>query len=427
MSPFTQFAFRASAAHDPTFPMNSPCSCLFLALLVTFIGGETAAAAAGPVAFQRQQLSDQFFCEGSTFADLNKDGQLDAIAGPYWYDGPDFKSRHEIYSPGPFDPLGYSDNFFSFAHDFNSDGWPDVLVLGFPGVDASWYENPGKADRPWRRHVVFLPVDNESPTFGDLLANGEPVLACTSGGRIGYATPNPKDPNRPWTFHAISPSGPWQRFSHGLGFGDVNGDGRADMLVKDGWWEQPASLIDDPVWKFHPVTFCGPQGGAQLLVSDLNGDGLADVVTSYAAHGYGLFWFEQKRDAQGGIGFVEHAILSKDAEQKLNGIQFSQLHALVLADVDGDGLADIVTGKRWWAHGPHGDVDPNGTPVIYAFLARRSSDRSVTFEPKLIDDASGIGVQLVAADINGDGRPDFISANKRGTFVFRSQLPTPTR
>jgi hypothetical protein len=105
-------------------------------------------------------------------------------------------------------------------------------------------------------------------------------------------------------------------------------------------------------------------------------------------------------------------------------VQFSQVHAVTLADVDGDSLQDIVAGKRWWAHGPKGDPEPNADPVLYAFLLRRGAGGAVSFEPKLIDDASGVGVQLVAADVNGDRRPDFIVGNKRGTFVFLS-VPRP--
>jgi hypothetical protein len=383
----------------------------------------TDARASSSSVYRKLQLSDQFFCEGATFGDLNRDGHADAIAGPYWYEGPDFAKRHELYPPGPFDPRRYSDNFLAFTHDFNGDGWLDVLVLGFPGVDASWYENPGKSSLPWRRHVVYLPVDNESPTFGDLLGNGQPVLMCTSGGRLGYATWNPKDPARPWTFHAVSPPGKWERYTHGLGYGDVNGDGRADLLEKDGWWEQPASLDGDPLWRRHPVKFTGPDGGAQILVYDVNGDGLNDVISSREAHSYGLSWFEQIRRDAGEISFREHVILSAQPDEKLQGVQFSQVHAVTLADFDGDGALDILAGKRWWAHGPKGDPEPNAAPVIYAFLLRRAADRAVRFEPRLIDDASGAGVQLVATDVNGDARPDIISANKRGTFVFLSEQP----
>lgn len=379
-----------------------------------------AALAATDPAYRRIELSTEFFSEGANFADINKDGHVDAISGPYWYAGPDFKTRHEIYPAKPFDPLVYSDNFFCFTGDFNGDTWPDVLVLGFPGVDASWFENPGKDGGVWRRHVVFLPVDNESPTFGPLLASGPSVLICMANGRLGYATPNPKDPNRPWVFHAASAANPkWQRFTHGIGYGDINGDGRNDLLTSEGWWEQPASLTGDPEWTFHPFVF-STKGGAHMLVLDVNGDGLADVINAKHAHGYGLSWFEQARATDGAISFKEHVILSEKAEEKIAGIQFAQLHAVALADVDGDGLQDIVTGKRWWAHGPKGDVDPLGTPVLYAFLTRRAADKSVTFEPRLLDDATGIGTQVVVTDINADSKPDIVVGNKRGTAVILS-------
>jgi hypothetical protein len=383
----------------------------------------TLAAADGtPATYHKQQLSDQFFSEGACFGDFNHDGKMDVASGPYWYAGPDFKQRHEFYPASSYDPLKYSDNFFAFAHDFNGDGWSDILVLGFPGVDASWFENPGEKGGTWRRHVVFLPVDNESPTFGDVLKNGQPVLLCMSAGRLGYASFDAKDAGRPWTWHAISPVVPgWQRFTHGLGFGDLNGDGRNDILEKDGWWEQPASLAGDPVWKKHPFTFASGHGSSQMYVYDVNGDGKADVITCRDPHGYGLTWYEQTRGADGAIGFKEHAILSTKPDEKMNGVQFSQLHAVALADMDGDGLLDIVTGKRWWAHGPKGDPDPMGTPVLYAFLLRRGAGGEVRYEAKPIDDASGIGTQLVVEDVNRDGRPDIVVGNKRGTFVFISK------
>src|SRR5690606_1071097 len=105
----------------------------------------------------------------------------------------------------------------------------------------------------------------------------------------------------------------------------------------------------------------------------------------------------------------------------IRGVQFSQAHALTQADIDGDGLPDFVTGKRWWAHPPSRDPDTFGDPVVYAFLLRRANDGTAYFEPYLIDDTSGVGTQVFAADITADGYPDLISANKRGTFVFLSR------
>jgi hypothetical protein len=252
-----------------------------------------------------------------------------------------------------------------------------------------------------------------------------PVLLCTSRGQIGYATWDPKDPARPWVFHPISPPGAWQRYTHGLGFGDVNGDGRHDILEKDGWWEQPASLAGDPMWKQHKFPFSGvgpaARGGAQMYVYDVNGDKLGDVITSIHAHGFGLSWYEQTRRADGAISFKEHPITSRQEAEKIADVQFSQLHALDLVDLDGDGLLDILTGKRWWAHGPKGDPQPTATPVMYAFLLRRGKDGSATYVPHLIDDTTGVGTQIVAADANGDGKPDIIVGNKRGTAVLLSE------
>ena len=185
----------------------------------------------------------------------------------------------------------YSDNFFVFPYDFNKDGWNDILIVGFPGKETSWYENPKGGEAHWRRHIVFEQTDNESPTFADLTGDGKPELVCITKGRYGYAEPDWADPSKPWTFHAITPDNKYGNFTHGMGIGDVNGDGRLDLLEKNGWWEQPASLAGDPVWRFHAQPM--GEGGAQMHAYDVNGDGLNDIITGLAAHGFGLAWFEQ--------------------------------------------------------------------------------------------------------------------------------------
>lgn len=186
-----------------------------------------------------------------------------------------------------------------------------------------------------------------------------------------------------------------------------------DILEPNGWWEQPASLAGDPVWTFHQVSF-GP--GAQLYAVDLDGDGLNDVVAS-VAHFYGLAWFQQVRQ-NGQISFCKHVIMGDPTAPNRYGVSFSELHAVAIADVDGDGVPDIITGKRHWAHGPNGDVDPNGPSVLYWFRTVRT-DQGVDFIPYLIDGNSGVGTQIFVGDVDGDGRPDVVTSNKLGTFFMR--------
>jgi hypothetical protein len=403
--------------------------------------------------FKKIQLNDHFWGEGANFGDFNHDGQGDIVSGPYWWEGPDVKARHEFYqtksrkSSGGVAPFkkklpdgteqmiegfegalgsnnAYSDNFFAFSYDFNKDGWDDILVYGFPGQDATWYENPkGKKNddgtEHWAPHKVFDVVDNESPHWADLTGDGKPEIICNSGGYFGYVTPDWSDATKPWKFHPISPKGNWQRFTHGLGLGDVNGDGRMDVLEAGGWWEQPASLEGDPAWTKHAFSF--NKGGSQMYVYDVNGDGRNDVITSIEAHGYGLAWYEQTKGAEG-ITFKQHLIMGNKPELNRYGVLFSQLHAVDLIDVDGDGLKDIVTGKRFWAHGAHGDADPSAPAVLYWFKLVRGADKSVDFVPYLIDDNSGVGTQVVAGDVNGDKRPDIVVGNKKGTFVFLQEV-----
>lgn len=396
--------------------------------------------------FKKVQLSDQFWSEGANFGDFNKDGLMDVVSGPYWWEGPDFKKRHEYYPasktfdlklgpmttvkvPGFHGTLGkenaYSDNFFAYTHDFNGDGWTDILIYGFPGLDASWYENPKGKEGNWKRHIAFDVVDNESPQWLDITGDGKPEIICNSGGYFGYITPDWNEPTKPWTLHKISPKGGWQRFTHGIGVGDVNGDGKPDLLEANGWWEQPASVAGDPEWKQQKVPFAPGQGSAHMYAYDVNGDGLNDVITSLAAHGYGLAWFEQlkERNEKGEVRFTQHNIMNPQINPKVPpaaneyGVRFSQLHAIDLVDMDGDGLKDIVTGKRIWAHGPGGDAEPNAPAVLYWFKLNRGADKSVQWLPYQIDGDSGIGTQVVAGDINGDKLPDVVVGNKKGTFV----------
>ena len=384
------------------------------------VGLGTFAYAEGPT-WKTLPLTKDFYCEGATFGDFNKDGKMDAASGPYWYEGPDFQKKHEIYPAEKFDPLKYSENFLSYSYDFNNDGWTDYLVLGFPGKESWWFENPKGKEGNWTKHTIIDVTDNESPTFGDLTGDGKPELICMSKGLFGYAEPDWQHPDQLWKWHPISGKADKRffRFTHGMGYGDVNGDGKTDLLESKGWWEQPAAGPASGDWRFHEYQFGGPKHGpSQMYVYDVNGDGLNDVVCALEAHGYGLAWFEQVKKGDQ-ITFEKHLIMGDKPEQNKQGVVFSQLHSVDFVDVDGDGLKDIVTGKRWWAHGPKGDVEPNAPAVLYWFKLVRNG-KNVDWVAHKIDDDSGVGTQVMAQDINGDKVADIVVGNKKGTFVFVS-------
>jgi hypothetical protein len=370
--------------------------------------------------FKKLQLTDKFYSEGAYYADFNKDGHLDVVAGPFWYEGPDFQKKHEIYPPKAFDPKAYSDVFITFTGDFNGDGWPDVFCLPFPGGEAYWYENPAGKDQPWKKHLALKDVGNESPMWADVNADGRPELIYNETGRLGFATYNPAKPDLPWVFHPITPHRDYyQRFTHGIGYGDINGDGRIDILEKEGWWEQPAKAKPGEPWIWHPFKFA--EEAAQMLVYDVDGDGLNDVITAWHCHGYGLLWYKQIRNDKGQIDWQRHVILPPEPDLHSDALRISQLHALDLADINGDGLKDLVTGKRFWAHGPEGDPEPNAPAVVYWFELRRDKNSGVQFIPHKIDDDSGVGTQVIAVDLNGDGLADVIVGNKKGTFIHLTE------
>ncbi len=382
------------------------------------------------IGWGHQQSLDRFFSEGIATGDINGDGKKDLVAGPFWFAGPDFVDRHRVEGGEPVDPHGYAPHFFSFTDDFNGDGHTDILQVGFPGQAGYWLENPGvsgnaesnsaNSNENWTRHEIIDRVDNESPTYRDIDGDGHRELICSRNGSFGYAKPNANDVEVPWLFHAISPAdAAGGQFTHGLGVGDVDGDGRLDLLEKNGWWQQPASLVGDPMWTKHAFEFSAG-GGSQMYAHDVDGDGDQDVITALAAHGYGVAWYEQISNA-GKVDFRQHIIVGSKPNESEFGVVFSQPHALAIADIDGDGLVDIVTGKRPWAHGPHGDVEPMAAPVIYWFRCRRDAQGVTQFEPHLVSDDSGVGVDVVIDDVNGDGLIDIVSSNKRGVFVHRQE------
>jgi hypothetical protein len=373
------------------------------------------------ITWKKTVIDRRFLSEGVAVADVNKDGKMDILTGEVWYEAPDWVP-HRL-RPGKEDfregtKNVYSNSFACWADDVNGDGWPDLIVVGFPGAPCHWYENPKGKEGNWKEHTIWHSACNETPAYVDLLGTGKRVLLMgwqpkgkDNEGQMAYFTPE-KDPTKLWKMHPISEPGTkghvipgTNRFSHGLGAGDVNGDGKLDVICTGGWWEQPAKLDDKP-WNFHPANL--GDACADMFAYDIDGDGKADILSS-SAHQYGIWAYLQRPGSDGSPSFLKQVLFPK---------LVSQTHALHCVDINGDGLKDLVTGKRWWAHGPKGDADPNAPAKLYWFEAKKSNDGLIHFVPHEIDDNSGIGTQFTVADVNGDTLPDVVTANKKGVFLF---------
>jgi hypothetical protein len=389
------------------------------------IGMTWSQAEAGqPPSWKKTVVEDKFRSEGVAVADVNKDGKNDILIGDFWYEAPNW-SRHEIRKPGDFGTgeHSYSKAMAIWADDVNNDGWPDQVLVGFPGDPALWYENPrNQGSGHWTAHEIWPSACNETPLFADLFGDGKRVLVMgaqpkgkENEGTMAWFTPS-SDPNSPWEMHAVSEvGGPTKtnlpgtnKFSHGLGVGDINGDGRADVICTNGWWEQPeAGRKASSSWTWHPANL--GEAAADMIAADITGDGKADVIAS-SAHKFGIWAYEQNeaKDKAGNPTFTRQVLFPE---------LVSETHALNFADINGDGLKDLITGKRFWSHG-RSEPGANAPARIYWLQAEKSADGKITFTPQEVDADSGIGTQFTVTDFNGDGLLDIVTSNKKGTFIL---------
>jgi hypothetical protein len=385
--------------------MSRSCSTIAAATLCF-----TSAAPAAEIEFVKTHIDKAFRAEGVAVADVDGDGKKDILAGPLWYRAPDWKP-HEIAQVKEFQPeKGYSESFSCFADDLSGDGRPDLIVVGMPGAPVRIYENPGpdKLGAHWKEHQAFPSATNESPAYTDLDGDGKREMVCgfEPDEKMAWFSPGARIGD-PWTCHPLS--GPKargaQKFHHGLGIGDVNKDGRLDVVIRQGWYEAPADR-KAAEWTFHESAL-GPDC-AHMHVLDLDGDGDQDVLSS-SAHQYGIWWHEQAAGEDGKARWTQHEIDKS----------YSQTHSLVVADLNGDGRPDFVTGRRWMAHMGGDPGEKERHPAVLHWYELQPKEGKPTWVKHSIDQDSGVGTQFEVTDVNGDGLLDIAISNKLGVFFFQ--------
>jgi len=356
-------------------------------------------AAEQSVLFNRQQIGNTTFEAGSIF-DVNNDGHLDILSGEYWHEGPDFTKAHKTTTVLQADD--YYDDFSDYPMDVNGDGYLDIVTGGWFGQTLYWWENPKGQPVEWTVHEVMKTSNIERCTFADIDGDGY-VEVFTNNKPIHFfrlVRDENGVPQGRFEHYAIETDGAG---GHGFGCGDINGDGRPDLVFSSGWMEAPEDPFNVSGWTWHPGFNFGA-ASVPILVHDVNKDGKNDIIVGNG-HGYGLWWYEQ--------------LANNEWKQHVIEAHRGQFHEMQLADMDNDGELELVTGKRYRAHRGHDESagDPLGT-YYYDIDPAGFTRHTLDYGPA--GQASGIGIYCWVEDINGDGWKDLLAPGKEGLYLFTS-------
>lgn len=369
---------------------------IFILLIITGCAKEKV------VSFEKHVINADSKYEAATIVDLNNDGQKDIFCGSYWYQAPNWQ-KHFVRNIR--EESEYFVDFAAFPVDVDGDGWTDIIGASWHDRDVYWLKNPGDENTEWPFFRVDQPGNIETLLTADVNGDGKmDILPNAVRALVWYEYQ--KDPfaenGVKWIKHQLQNSAA----GHGLGAGDINGDGRTDVVVPTGWLEQPENINNE--WSLHR-DFELTRASIPILVFDVDDDDDADLIWGIG-HGYGVYWMEQALDAAG----------KRVWKQREIDVEWSQAHYPLLADVNMDGKLELVTGKRFRSHNGH---DPGGSDPLCVYYYKYNSPNKKWDRFVINDDGNvGFGIFTAAEDIDGDGDVDILCPGKSGLYLMENLI-----
>ena len=379
------------------------------------------AASAGEPKWKQHTINGKSEFEAAGVFDVDSDGKLDIVSGGTWYQAPDWKPHHvrDVVRQGT-----YLNDFATLPLDVNGDGKTDFVTVSYFGQNVGWVENPGKADADWTYHEIDMPGTSEAATSVDLTGDGVPDVLPNPTNVVAWYEVAKKADGKGFDLKKHDFGN--RAAGHGVGSGDVNGDGRIDLLTPKGWFESPVDPSRD-TWAWHPTgTWARPASRSSPATS-----------TATASPTWSTAWGTTTgcTGSSRSRGRTASRAWAKMPIDK----SVASVHALIWADLDGDGKDDeLVTASE---STPMRSSRARPTALLIAWYGfdpkAQGWTKHVIFQgepaknapPKAADrlalkdfpaGTAGTGLQLTAIDIDGDGDLDLVCPGKSGLYLFEN-------